>query len=57
MYRYGCIQGAKLLSSLSAKEADSIVASKEDDSMQSFDDVTFKTWARSLTDHHSDDVC
>ena len=57
MYRHSCIKGVKLLSSLSAKEADSIDASKEDDTMQSCDDVIFKTWARSLTNRRSDDGC
>jgi len=50
MYRYGCIKEVKLSSSLSAKEADSLDASMEDETVQSCDDVTFRTWARSLVD-------
>ena len=50
MYRYGRIKEVKLSSSLSAKAADSIDVSMEDDAMQSCDDVTFRTWARSLAD-------
>ena len=50
VYRHGCITEVKLPSSLSAKEADSFDASMEDDTMQSCDDVTFRTWARSLTE-------
>lgn len=48
MYRYGCIKEAKLSSSLSEKEADAVDASTKDDIAQSCDDVTFRTWARSL---------
>ena len=48
MYRYGCIKEAKLSSSLSEKEADAVDASTKDDIAQSRDDVTFRTWARSL---------
>ena len=55
MYRYGCTKEVKLSSSLSAKEADSTDASTEDDTLQSCDDVTFRTWARSLTERHGYD--
>ena len=55
MYRYGCIKEIKLWSSLSAKEADSTDASTEDDMLQSCEDVTFRTWARSLTERREYD--
>jgi len=55
VYRYGCIKEVKLSSSLSAKEADSTDASTEDETLQSCDDVTFRTWARSLTERHGYD--
>ena len=61
MYRYGCIKDVKrikevkLSSSLSAKKADSTDASTEDDTLQSCDDVTFRTWAKSLTERHGYD--
>jgi hypothetical protein len=49
VYRYGCSKEVKRLSSLSANEADPIDASMEDDTSKSCDDVTFRTWAKSLT--------
>jgi len=60
VYRYGCIKEVnrikevKLSSSLSAKKADSTDASTED-MLQSCDDVTFRTCARSLTERHGYD--
>src|SRR5258706_9996608 len=50
VYRCGCINEAKLLSSLSAKEADSTDAFTEGVRAYSCDDVIFRTWARSLTE-------
>ena len=52
MYRYGCIKEVRLSSSLSEKEVDSANTSTEDDTLQSCDDVTFRTWARSLRERH-----
>src|SRR5258706_6938922 len=50
LYRYRGIKSATLAASPSPNEADSIDASMEDDAMESCDDVTFRTCARSLTD-------
>jgi len=55
VYRYGCIKEVKLSSSLSAKEADSTDAFTEDEALQSCEDVTFRTWARSLTERREYD--